>query len=189
MQKTSSPVKDALDGFYTKFFKLVDEKGTPLVPYDSEWLSVCYLEDGKEGDDVRWLPKRQTQAIDMFDRLSEALETPIHPDLIDFYSHYWSDPITARTAQGKLSLLQVWNNDDFERLRANFIGHALQKKRRRHPLTLFFALTLPDTEMMISIDNADGRIWVERPGKSPHLCIADSLAEFINSLEPELTTV
>jgi len=73
-----------------------------------------------------------------------------------------------------------------ERLRGNLIGHALMKRKKRQPLTLFFATTEPDGNYFLSIQNDDGSVWLEQPGKKPLRQLAPSLAEFIAGLTPEL---
>lgn len=182
--ETLSPATLALDSFVQRLTESCANDGWPQLPFDPEWPSPCWQQEADEGVMTLWKPVRQTAVNDMFDRLSEALETDIHPDIGDYYSRYWSDPLPARAAQGELSLLQVWNPEDLERLRANLIGHALEKRRRRLPLTLFFAVTLPDGNLILSLDNADGSIWLEAPGKPPHQRLADSLADFLLTLDP-----
>ncbi|MCV6589379.1 MAG: SecY-interacting protein [Marinobacterium sp.] len=177
------PVDQALDQFIQRQQQLQPE--SPQVPLDSQWPSPCCLVEGADGELSPWRPVRQQQTCDMFARLSEALEEPVHPSVISFYSRYWSDPLPARSEEGQLSLLQVWNSDDMERLRGNLIGHALAKRKQRQPLSLFFATTEPDGNYFLSVMNSDGTIWLEQPGKKPIRQLADSLAEFINRLEPE----
>ncbi|WP_052063841.1 SecY-interacting protein [Nitrincola sp. A-D6] len=184
MRSASTPVMNALDQFIEKLHQNCQIHGWPQQAYDPEWPSDCWQNEAQEGVLTLWKPVLQRQTTDMFQRLGEALDTELHPDIADFYSRYWSDPLPAQAEQGELSLLQVWNNDDLERLRANLIGHALEKQRRKLPLTLFFAVTLPDANLMLSVNNADGSIWLEAPGKPPHQRLADSLADFLTTLEP-----
>jgi len=94
----------------------------------------------------------------MFERLSDALEIKVHPDLISYFSSYWSNHIPATSKDGDLELLQVWNQDDMERLRSNLLGHALDKKKRKHELSFFFAVTTSE-DGMLCINNNSGEIW------------------------------
>lgn len=180
MSEDSNKVGPALDRLINHLQVIQPE--APLAIYDQDWPSACYLEKVAEGDPVGWRPVKRSDKEDMFDRLSEALEQPIHPDIVQFFCRYWSDPIPAQCEEGELSLLQIWNSDDMERLRANLIGHALTKKKQRRPLTLFFATTEPDGDYFLSIDNQTGDVWLERPGKAPIRKLADSLAEFLATL-------
>lgn len=184
MSKPLSAVQLALQGFVNKMTAQCELSGLPQLPFEQEWPSPCWQNQADEGILTLWRPVLQSSPQDMFERLSHALEVEIHPDIQDYFTLYWSDSLPAKASQGELSLIQVWNPDDMERLRANLIGHALDKKRRKLPLTLFFAVTLPDGNLVLSLDNADGTIWLEAPGKPPHQCLANSLAEFINQLEP-----
>jgi len=175
---------ESLDRFITRLETLSQTSGWPEIDYDPKWPSSCHMAEVKTGESVRWRPVRQNPVTDMFERLEQALETVIHPDLVSFYSRYWSDPLPAHTADGELTLLQAWNPEDMERLRSNLIGHALAKQKQRQPLTLFFACSLPDGEYIMTINNSDGTVWVETPGKPPLRQLAPSLAEFIDTLTP-----
>lgn len=161
-----------------------------LIEFDEQWPSPCYLYEAQQSDQtsgsqrVKWQPVKQTTQ-DMFCRLSDALDAVIHPDIITYYTSYYSNNIQASSADGDLELLQVWNPQDMERLRSNLIGHALDKKKRRQPLSFFFAITTPD-EGMLCLDNNSGEIWYEIPGKKPVRKIANSMSEFILSLQPNL---
>lgn len=157
----------------------------PRLPYDPDWPSTCYLNTADAGVAVGWRPVRNTDGSDMFQRLAEALEQELHPAIIEFFSRYWSDPLPARMADKReICLLQAWNPEDLERLRSNLIGHALSKQKQKRPLTLFFATLEPDTDFFLSLDNQDGSIWLERPGKAPQERLAHSLGELLRSLTP-----
>lgn len=175
----------ALDRLIADFIATCDREEYPWVPYDPDWPSPCYRHAAKPGRPVSWQPVRMETPGDMFARLSRALEESLHPDLVTYYSRYWSDPIPCTLPDGAgVSLLLVWNEQDMERLRANLIGHALNKRRQKRELTLFFGLLEPETDEMITLNNRDGSIWLELPGKAPHTRLADSLADFLGRLTP-----
>jgi SecY interacting protein Syd len=179
-------IDQALDQFFERWYqeKRDNDPKALQMDYDSEWPSNCFVpSDNKEqGALYQWQPQRQA-AQDMFERLSDALEIPIHPDLIAYYTRYWSYHLSARSEEGELELLQVWNQEDMERLRSNLLGHALDQKKRKLPLSFFFAITFPD-EGMLCINNNNGEIWYEMPGKKPLRKIAENLSEFLQRLSP-----
>ncbi|WP_286238173.1 SecY-interacting protein [Neptuniibacter halophilus] len=179
---SAESVHQALEQFVSRLKQLQPE--APLIPYNSDWPSDCYLHTVSAGTPVGWRPALQTQPQDMFQRLSEALEEDVHPDLVAFYTHFWSDPLPAHCSDGDLSLLQVWNPEDMERLRSNLIGHALSKRQQKRPLTFFFACPEPDENFFISLDNFSGEVWLEAPGKPPLRKLADNLSDFLNTLQP-----
>ncbi len=182
-------IETALDAYIEKFltFYQAQPSTMPEQPYDRDWLSPCYQKQVNEDDMCPWKPVRQTVPHDLFEGLAAALETPIHPDIKAYYTRYWSDPLPARCPDGDLDLLFVWNDDDYERLRANLIGHALLKKRKKQPLTFFFGCTAPE-DLVICIDNQTGEVVLEKTGKKPHRTLAPSMAEFILQLSPRLIT-
>lgn len=175
----------AIDQFIEQFLALyrTDQIPMPTSEYDTDWLSSCYQSSAEDGVDVPWKPVRQKNLHPLFEGLESALETPIHPDLKSYYGRYWSDPIPATFKNDDLSLLFVWNDDDYERLRANLIGHALSKQKIKQPLTFFFACTEPD-ELVLSLENSSGKILLEKPGRPPLREVAPSMAEFFKQLVP-----
>lgn len=182
----SISVNQALDNFIQRWCrdKQQHEPQALTIDFDSQYLSSCYV-DGEHkahGEVCQWRPVKQP-AQDMFARLASALEITIHPDIVQYYTRYWSNHLSAKCHDGELELLQVWNQDDMERLRSNLLGHALDKKKRKHSLTFFFAVTSPE-DGMLCIDNETGAVWYELPGKKPQRKIADSLASFIDQLQP-----
>lgn len=176
---------NALDSFINAWLTLHQQQ-LPSQAYDPEWPSPCFTRPPvNQHEQVPWQPVPQTTLDDMFQRLSNALDVSIHPDIVQYYSQYWSDPLLANTEEGELVLLQVWSPQDKERLRENLIGHALTKRRQKQPLTLFFACTEPD-DGIISLNNSDGSIWLEYPGKPALRQLAASLEDFLARLTPRL---
>lgn len=175
----------SLDKFIARALqKHRDQTGEfPLMAFDPAWPSPCLCSsDSAPGVMTAWQPVRQDPPSDMFDRLENALEFSLHPDIRTWYTRYWSDPLPARHPDGELSLLFCWNSDDMERLRGNLLGHLLAKQKQKLPPTLFFACTEGDEFM--TLNNEDGTIWLERPGRKPLRCLANSLADFLAQLEP-----
>jgi SecY interacting protein Syd len=79
----------------------------------------------------------------------------------------------------------LWNAEDFDRLIANLIGHALAKQKSRHEFTVFIANTDPDTEVFLSIDNSSGAILLEEPGKPPLCQVEADIHTFLRRLKPK----
>ncbi|GGB95546.1 protein Syd [Marinobacterium zhoushanense] len=155
----------------------------PQLPFDPDWPSACVVESEPNADQsVHWHPVTQQPASDMFERLAKVLEIELHPDIRTWYTRYWSDPLPARHPDGELTLLFCWNEEDMERLRGNQLGHLMAKQKQRHPLSLFFACT--DGDEFMTVDNRDGSVWLERPGRKPIKRLAGSLSEFLAALTP-----
>ncbi len=178
---------NSLDSFVTAFIQRHQQHHhcLPHIDYDPQWPSECYQQTTATGEPVPWVPVLQQQTPELFQGLAHALETDIHPDIVRYYTRYWSDPLPASFNGDRLNLLFVWNDEDYERLRGNLIGHALTQRRRKLPLTLFFACTEPE-DFILSVDNASGQVMLEQPGQAPLRVIAESLAAFIGQLKPEV---
>jgi len=180
-------IEQALDRFMADYLAAFQRHHgqPPSIEADPEWPSACLQGPVDANGLQHWQPVRQPQATDLFERIGSALDSPVHPDLAAYYSRYWSDPLPARCATGDLSLLFVWNEADFERLRGNLIGHLLDCRRNKRPPALFFGCTEPE-EYVLSVNNASGEVVLEQPGAKRFDRVAPSLAAFIASLQPNI---
>ncbi|MFT5852660.1 MAG: SecY interacting protein Syd [Colwellia sp.] len=160
----------------------------PTVEQDDEWPSACE----KKATEQNTLPQGQVYwqpiLIDKHEELSfenveSALDFTLHNDIKNYFTLLYSESLDARCDEGELSLLFAWNKSDFERLQENLIGHILMKRRLKQQETIFFAVT-DEEDMIISVDNVSGAVWVERVGCKPHKQLSDSLAQFISQLTP-----
>lgn len=155
--------------------------GTMKSPFDPEWRSPCELH--QDSDWTYWRPIAQDPPVD-FAGLENALEHEIHPDIKAYYGSYWSGTLEADSEEGQVSLIQLWNNEDFDRLIANLIGHALSKRRTRSRFSVFIANTDPDTELFLSIDNETGAVLLEEPGRKPIRQVDENISAFLDRLQP-----
>jgi SecY interacting protein Syd len=179
------PVTAALEEFVQRY--LIAAKNHPemlMVEYDNDWPSECYTTSGNNGDRVVWQPIKRAGKANFSD-LETALDMKIHQDVINFYSAYWSDNLSAETNKGYLQLLQPWNPGDFERLQQNLVGHILMKRRLKQPETLFVALTDED-DFILTVDNNSGEVMLEQVGLLPKEVVAPNLTAFIESIQPSV---
>lgn len=160
----------------------------PMIEQDNDWPSPC--ENGGVSHSALshgqtfWQPVNIEQKEKIhFDNVESALELSLHPDIKTYFTTLYSESLDARCEEGELSLLFAWNENDFQRLQENLIGHVLMKQRLKQKETLFFAVT-DEEDMIVSIDNKSGTVWVERVGCEPHKKLAESLAQFISKLRP-----
>ena len=165
----------------------------PMVEQDNDWPSICEVanKEGKVEDSlldghVFWQPVEinKTQELN-FENVESALDLMLHPDVKTYFTTLYSESLHATCEEGELSLLFAWNKNDFQRLQENVIGHILMKQRLKQKETIFFAVT-DEEDVIISVDNATGTVWVERVGCEPHKKIADTLALFIAKLTPKV---
>ncbi|MGI9322286.1 MAG: SecY-interacting protein [Pseudomonadales bacterium] len=173
-------VKAQLESLVARCLALARD-GLLASPYDADWRSDC--EVYQSAGNTWWRPVAQRPQVN-FSGIENALEAPLHPDLIAYYSTYWAGTLETDSSEGRVSLIQLWNQDDFERLRGNLLGHALMKQRRKQPLTIFFANTEPESELFLSLDNQSGQVLLEEAGRPPLRVVASGLAEFLARLAP-----
>ncbi len=160
----------------------------PIVEQDDEWPSPCEKRATEQKSlaegEVYWQPTaiEKNEGLS-FENVESALNLTLHNDIKTYFTLLYSESLDARCDEGELSLLFAWNKKDFERLQENLIGHILMKQRLKQKETIFFAVT-DEEDMIISIDNASGSVWVERVGCKPHKQLSDSLVQFISQLTP-----
>ncbi|MDP6375865.1 MAG: SecY-interacting protein Syd [Pseudomonadales bacterium] len=160
------------------------------APYDPEWRSPCEIGDAYNVDGqtlIRWQPLlrgEQHAANGDLVPVARALDVEIHPDIRDYYGTFWSGNLEAEAPEGHVSLIQLWNTEDIDRLNENLIGHAFAQKHSRSPLSLFFACTEPESEYFLTLRNDTGEVQLERPGYKPERTVAGSLTEFLECLVP-----
>lgn len=168
---------------------------TLTTEFDPDWASACEQGQPYRASDsdsaeqlVRWRPVPRFDANlglpNDFAGLENALETPVHEDFKAYFSSFWSGTLECTAPEGHVSLLQLWNPQDVDRLVENMIGHVLGQRRARAPLTLFIACTEPDSDLILSLENATGAVLLERPGSKPLRTAAPSIAQLLASLTP-----
>lgn len=163
----------------------------PIMEHDEQWLSPCEL-GAHDINNHYWQPVAMEveqltddkEELFSFTNVESALNLELHPDIKTYFTTIFSGDIEAICSEGQLSLLFAWNKDDFERLQENIIGHILMKQRLKQAETVFFAVT-DEEDMIISVDNVSGEVWVEQVGCKPHKKISGSLVDFISQLTPK----
>jgi len=153
----------------------------PITLLDEQWKSPCQMEMHNE-ESVLWQPIKVESEL-KFDNVESALEISLHEDIKNYFTCLFSDNVHAKSADGHLSLLLPWSLDDFKRLQENIIGHILMKRDLKQEITVFFAVTDED-DLVLSIKNDSGEVWVERVGCEPHKKLADSITEYLKTITP-----
>lgn len=146
---------------------------------EPEQQSPCQYGDVLN-EQVAWWPVLQQQPLD-FSGLEHGLELQLHPDLKHYYSTAFGGGLRLQHQRGPVELLMPWHQADTERLQQNIIGHVLMKRRLKQQITIFFAVT-DDEDLMLSILNSTGEVYLERVGCEVKEKLADSLAEFLKTL-------
>ncbi|PKI16920.1 SecY-interacting protein [Colwellia sp. 12G3] len=163
----------------------------PTMEHDEQWSSPCEL-GPHDASHYYWQPvamesekltDNKEEALS-FNNVESALNLELHQDIKTYFTTIFSGDIEAMCDEGELSLLFAWNKEDFERLQENLIGHILMKQKLKQAETVFFAVT-DEEDMIISLDNSSGEVWVERVGCKPHKKLSDSLVDFISQLTPK----
>ena len=173
-------LNQSLDEFLARYSA---KNPTLHTQFDNDWISPCASVSADDGEWVSWKPVLQSDENNFAD-MENALELTINPQLKAYYTRYYADHLEANTNRGALTLLQVWNKDDFERLQQNLIGHVLMKRKLKQSITLFFAMTDED-DFIISVENDSGQVVLEQVGKEPKEVLAPDLATFIADLTPQ----
>ncbi|MCE0493043.1 SecY-interacting protein [Vibrio salinus] len=175
-------VKDALDDFGKRYTVAFNQKNgcDPVDRELTDWPSECVRE--RNQDVVLWQPVERDNVAD-FSNIEKAMEIDLHPDIHQFFGRFYSGDMTAAYEGEELTLIQVWNDDDFERLQENIIGHLVMQSRLKLPPTVFIAGIDSDIDV-ISVCNVSGEVILETLGTKKRRVLARSLVEFLMKLEP-----
>jgi SecY interacting protein Syd len=184
---STSPFTEAFDAFVHAYIGCSTKDNMGLVThFDKEWLSSCFQvankDDNNDGDEVLWKPVLRSQNESLAN-LEVALEINIPDELQQLFCRYYSHDLNASAEHGNLTILQVWNAEDFERLQKNLIAHVLMKRRLKQDDTLFFALT-DEPDYILSLMLSTGAVMLEKVGKAPQREIAPNLTAFMADLTP-----
>ncbi|MBL1378315.1 SecY-interacting protein Syd [Zobellella iuensis] len=155
--------------------------GAPLADHDPAFPSPAELLPAHAGK-VAWQPWRRPEPAG-FDNVATALAMPVHAALPAFFGHYFAGNLPVCFKGLFLTLLQPWNQEDFERLQQNQIGHQLMLRKLGLPASWFLA-SCRDEQRLVTLDNASGEVLLERLGKGPIGVLAPDLATFLQRLEP-----
>ncbi|WDE06909.1 SecY-interacting protein [Thalassomonas viridans] len=193
MKSTNQDLADKLWHFVDSYIESYQKVHghLPVAELDEDWPSSCQQglftpqeKHGEQEQQILWQPVKADGNL-CFNNIESALELELHPDIKNYFTVFHSDPLDALCQEGQLSLLFAWNENDFERLQENIIGHVLMKRKLKQRITVFFAIT-DEEDLILSLDNETGAVWVERVGCEPHKKLADSMAEFIAGLTPHI---
>lgn len=179
---SASAVSRELARLLDRYVALHGEGYLPRQPFDPQWVSPCQADAPDDRGLIGWRPVPRPQPP-QWSGLESALEISLHPDVAAFYGSFWCECIPVQAEEGRATLIQVWNDRDFERLVENLLGHALQKRRAGDALTLFVACT-DESDFVLSVDNATGAVVLEQPAQRPRRKVADGLAELLARMQP-----
>ncbi len=170
---------DALLRRHENLFKSKNKLGLPNFELDEPWPSACI--EHQDEHNYYWRHKSR-DPVNIFLDIEKAIEIPFHPDLHTYYSSFWSNGICVEHCEVEFSLIQIWNEDDQERLKENILGHCFAKLKARQALTLFIGCA--DNNEILSIENETGKVIIERPGQKGSKLVAEDLESFLISASP-----
>lgn len=178
MQQTAAALRD----FTTRYCQhWLQQAGH--APASSDLYGVpspCALEDRDQR--VVWQPQPFSLPATL-DAIERAVDIQLQPPITEFYTTQFAGDMQARFGDNQLTLLQVWSEEDFLRLKENLIGHLVMQRRLRQSPTLFIATTDSEEEI-ISLSNLSGEVILEQPGRKQRVVLAENLEIFLKSLRP-----
>lgn len=199
---STSSFEESFDSLIKEYISASNSENQGLLThFESDWPSPCIEEFNDDYDSltqdqvVDWQPVSRAQlakqSIDShsnslginLNNLESGLELILPKQVHALFCRYFSHDINASAPQGDLTLLQAWNEEDFDRLQKNLIAHVLMKRRLKQADTVFFALTDKE-DMLLSVLVETGEVVLEVVGKEPHEVVSPDLTSFMQTLKP-----
>lgn len=168
---------------FTQRFCAKWQQETGSLPLSEDLYGIpspCIIHNA--ADSVCWQPQPFVPESDL-SAVERALEITLHPDIHAFYTTQFAGDMPAISGATKLTLLQAWSEDDFQRVQENLIGHLVTQKRLKLSPTLFLG-TAEDEMEVISLCNLTGEVLLEKIGTQKRNMLAPSLTIFLNTLTP-----
>jgi SecY interacting protein Syd len=170
----------ALSDVFARWFAYQQQRGIAVhCPDEEDRPSPCRYDPRNPALWQRWT---RPQMADLHN-IAVALGCDFHPAIHTYYGHGFAGQISASFKGLAVTLVQPWNDDDFERLQENMVAHVMMLRRLKLPLTIFIA-TVPNELQVVSLDNDSGAVVLEQLGQPTRWILADSLAEFLQRLSP-----
>ncbi|MDR9830130.1 SecY-interacting protein [Vibrio sp. FNV 38] len=182
-------VLDALQALNIRYQKAHQKQhnSLPINEELADLASPCVVQEcvgDTDGKNVVWQAVQRDIQAD-FLNVEQAIELTLDESVKLFFGSQYSADIDATFSGNSLTLIQVWNDEDFDRLQENMLGHLVMQRRLKLKPTLFIAAT--DDEMkIISVCNLSGEVILEKIGTNNRDVLASDLVEFLNQLEPKV---
>ena len=159
----------------------------PRTDYIDEWKAPCYDGEVRYGL-IPWKAVLQ-QPVTNFDGVEHGLECQLNEQVKVFYQGFFAADLHLNFATHPIILSQVMCVEDAERLQRNLIAHVLMKRRLAQPITLFIGTGEESEDLIISVDNATGKVGLEYVGQPQHGVLAENLEQFLASCTPRIVHV
>ncbi|ARU93140.1 SecY-interacting protein [Tatumella citrea] len=162
------------------------QQQTGHLPYSTELYGIdSPCEVSRDAQGVYWQPQPFSLPPSL-DAVERGLEISLQPAVTGWYTAQFAGDMQAEWFGMPVTLLQVWNEEDFSRVQENLIGHLVMKRRLKQSPTLFIAATDHDTEI-ISICNLSGEVIREALGTKKREVLSETVDDFLNKLAVVVT--
>ncbi|XKM13435.1 SecY-interacting protein [Orbaceae bacterium ac157xtp] len=147
--------------------------------------SPCIVDKPIDSDEMVVFWQAVPSDLHTLNIVEQVVNLKIRDEAHQFYGTQYAGDMQAMFGDLRLTLIQVWSEDDFSRLEQNLISHLSMQRRLKRKPTLFIATTDDETKI-ISIDNQTGSIILEDLIANESTLLAENLSLFLSQLIPNI---
>lgn len=178
------PVLRELAALYQRYVQVHQQQGKLWHDFDPKWPSPCNdLTDAADGR-CPWQLYWRVPSVS-FQEIGDALGVVVHSDLEALFGSHFSEHLSVTFQGHPYTLLLPWNDDDFNALAENLIGHMLMQRKRKVAASWFIGISNEREDWLLTVSNDNGQVQLEPVGMSASKVLAPSLADFLSECLPD----
>lgn len=172
-------IKKAMQGYFSLRKELADEGLDFLfmTPFLEDVDPLIYAGEVDEEGYVTWNPVEKREFHDL-KTLEEALDTRIHPSIIEYFNAYWFVDLEGFIQDHNVNLESVQPGKFVQSFRDLLIGY----KNNHDSKLAHIPIGIEGDGLIVVVDNEDGSVKFEDFERNSYEVLSESLEQLISTL-------